>query len=213
MPHKNKPIFTPAFRRRQALEAQEDKLFSGISEQIQGLNFEGISGEQRSTLFAGIQRQAEAGARSTIGDLSARFGGDTSSPIFNLLANQANLGARAGSGVARAQIDIDEVRRRQEINLQRGQLALGLGQLGIQRGQLGVQRSQLGLQRRKFNAQRSDVFFNRLQQQRAAFGNANRSSPRQFFGADSASVFSTQRRRGGGLSLAQSQFGSQGKPG
>ncbi len=184
---------------------RENEFFGGIEETIGGLNFEGISGQQRSDLFGQIQGQAEAGARATIGDLSARLGGDTSSPLFNLLAQSAQLGARALSGARRAQIDINEVRNRQQFEVQRGQLALGLGQLGIQRQQVELGRSQLGLQRRQFQARRSDIALNRRRQ--SDFNQANAA-----FQASAGQGISRRGVRrfspiGGGLESLRASFG------
>lgn len=111
------------------LQLRGDRDIAGV----EGISNFALSEEQKSGLFGQAQAATEAATRESIGDLSARFGGDTSNPLFNFL-QQTTLasGAAAGAG-QRLGIEVEEARRAQEIGLQKQQLTLGFGQLGLSR--------------------------------------------------------------------------------
>lgn len=116
----------------------------------------GLTDEQKSRLFARMQQEAEAGARSEVGNLAARFGGDTSGALFNFIAQQSIGGARSGAAARRADIEIEESRRAEDLALERSRIDIGMRQVGVsERGQRAQER-QFG---RQFELQRSGQEF------------------------------------------------------
>ncbi len=96
---------------------------------------QGTSESQREGLFGRATTQAEAGAQSSIANLTARFGGDTQNPLLAFLAQTTQASAGAQTAASLADIEIEEGRRSQEVGLQSERLRLGFSQLGFEKEQ------------------------------------------------------------------------------
>ena len=128
---------------------------------------QGLSEGQREGLFGRAAAQSEAGARSSIANLSARLGGDTQNPLFAFLSQTTQASASAQTAASLADIEIEESRRMQEVGLQSERTRLGFRQLGFEKEQFESQfdaerQSQRGRAQRSFNRATEPTAIQRL---------------------------------------------------
>jgi hypothetical protein len=83
---------------------------------------------ERDLALAGgdIRRHADAAANESIASTSRRLGGDTSSPLFQLIATGARGGAAGATGAAKARFRLEDAQSLKDRSIQRAELMLGM---------------------------------------------------------------------------------------
>jgi hypothetical protein len=124
--------------------------FGKLFEHVKGLPQTALNEADFASLRGGLQSQADATASQQIGNVAARAGGDTSSPLFQLLSSGVRGGASADVGGTMAGVRVDDKRRQfgermqhagllTDITKARAQTNLGQQGIDLQSRQLDLQ--------------------------------------------------------------------------
>lgn len=146
---------TGALKKSSTLAAQQSAADRAQFMDVLGTNEDDQRTSERDLALAGGQFRgmADANANQQVANISARAGGDTSSPLFQMLATGARGGAAASTGAAMARFRLEDAQSQKSRALDRARLLLGLRQTEQQGQQLQLQ--QAGFMRGIFESDRT----------------------------------------------------------